>query len=257
LSVAHSPHAAAIGIATAGWVNPTTGRVVYATENLPGWTGTPIADEIRDAIGLPVYVENDANALAVAEKEFGAGREFSDFICLTLGTGVGGGCYTGGRLNRGAHFFANAAGHISIDPQGKACNCGQRGCLEAYANAAALIEYAGHGYDSAEKVIAAANRGDPDAVAAVRKLAHYLAIGCAILVTLLDPQAIILAGGLAQDNPVLIGALQQELSRRVSVWEQRGLEIRPSRLGYHAGVLGGAAIALNTGLSLSLCDRLF
>lgn len=235
---------AAIGIATAGWVDVTNGCVAYATENLPGWTGTPIADEIRQATGLDVYVENDANALALAEKEFGAGREFSDFVCLTLGTGVGGGCYTAGRLNRGAHFFANAAGHISIDAAGRPCNCGQRGCVETYANAAALVEYAGRGYDDAESVISAANHGDETAVAAIRKLAYFLAMGCAMMVQLLDPQAIILAGGLAQDNPILVAALESELSARVSVWKQRGLQIRASQLGYHAGVLGAAAIVL-------------
>jgi len=238
---------AAIGIATAGWVDPSAGRVVYATENLPGWTGTPIAVEIREATGMPTYVENDANALAAAEKEFGAGREFNDFVCITLGTGVGGGCYTGGRLNRGAHFFANAAGHLSIEPEGRPCNCGQRGCLETYANAAALLEYAGRDYGNAENVIRAANAADTNAAAAIRRLGHCLALGCAIIVQLLDPQAIILAGGLAQDNPILAAALEAELSTRVSVWKQRGLQVRASELGYHAGVLGAAAIALQNG----------
>ncbi len=239
---------AAIGIATAGWVDTATGRVAYATDNLPGWTGTPIADEIHAATGVRVFVENDANALAAAEKEFGAGRDFGDFVCITLGTGVGGGCYTGGRLNRGAHFFANAVGHISIEPGGRLCNCGQRGCLERYANAAAMVEYAGGTYDSAEKVIAAANAGDVAAVAAIRELAHYLAIGCAMIVQLLDPEAIILAGGLAQNNPILIAALKAELSGRVSVWQQRRLQIRSSELGYHAGVLGAAAIAVQNAM---------
>jgi glucokinase-like ROK family protein len=235
--------ASAIGIATAGWVDPATGRVAYATDNLPGWTGTPIADEIGAATGLPVYVENDANALAVAEKEFGAARDFSDFVCITLGTGVGGGIYAGGRLNRGAHFFANAVGHMSVDPEGEPCNCGQRGCLETYANAAALLRYAGNRFTSAEQVIAAARRGELLALDAVRLLAHHLAVGCAAIVQLVDPQAIILAGGLAQDNPVLLEAFEQELSKRVTVWDQRKLQVRASVLGYHAGVLGGAAIA--------------
>ena len=118
---------ASIGIATAGWVDPRTGEVVYATENLPGWTGTRIAETIRQATGKPVFVENDANALAVGEKLFGAARDFADFVCITLGTGVGGGCFMGGRLNHGAHFFANAFGHICIDPTGPA-QPSPRGC---------------------------------------------------------------------------------------------------------------------------------
>jgi N-acetylmannosamine-6-phosphate 2-epimerase/N-acetylmannosamine kinase len=241
--IARSPHASAIGIATAGWVDPHAGRVVYATENLPGWTGTEIAVHIANATGLPVSVENDANALALGEAEFGAGRGLTDFVCITLGTGVGGGCWTNGRLNRGAHFFANALGHISIDPSGPACNCGQRGCLETYANVAALLGYADGRFRTTEELIAAAQGGEAAARNAIRELAGHLARGSAILVQLLDPQALILGGGVVQKNPLLIADLQLYLSQRVSVWKQRALRIVPSPLGYHGGVLGAAAAA--------------
>jgi glucokinase-like ROK family protein len=236
---------AAIGLATAGWVNPHTGRVVYATDNLLGWTGTAIADEVGKAAGLPVYVENDANALAAGEAEFGAGRGLSDFVCITLGTGVGGGCYTGGRLNRGAHFFANALGHISIHPGGRSCNCGQAGCLETYTNANALLSYAQGRYESTEQLIAASQAGESAAISAIRQVAQHLAIGCSVLVQLLDPQAIIIAGGLVQNNPILLANCEAELSKRVTVWEERHLRVAASTLGYHAGVLGAAAVALN------------
>ena len=234
---------AAIGIATAGWVDPQSGRVVYATENLPGWTGAPIADEIRSATGMPVYVENDANALALGEAAFGAGRGLTDFVCITLGTGVGGGCYLGGRLNRGAHFFANAIGHICIHPGGRACTCGLRGCLETYTNAAALLGYAEGRYTSNEQLIAAAHAGEAPARAAIQKFADELAIGCSILLQLFDPEALILAGGLVQNNPFLLPDLEARLPELVTVWPQRRLRILTSTLGYYAGVLGAAAIA--------------
>jgi len=235
---------AAIGLATAGWVDPSSGQVVYATENLPGWTGTPVGATLREAFGLPVAVENDANALAVAEKSFGAAKSAADFVCLTLGTGVGGGCYIGGRLNRGSHFFANALGHIPIVPEGRACTCGLTGCLEAYTNAAALLCYASVGrFETAEQVIAAANGGDAVAQDAIRKYARYLAIGCAAIVNTLDPEMLILAGGLTQNNPLLLTSLVAELEKRVTVWRERKLEIRISNLGYSAGVLGAAALA--------------
>ncbi len=233
-----------IGIATAGWIDSTQGSVVYATENLPGWTGTPIAQELAAGSGLIVRVENDANALAIAEKRFGVAKAMDTFVCITLGTGVGGGCYVNGKLNRGAHFFANAIGHISIYPEGVACNCGQRGCLEAYASAKALLSYASGAFDSAEALISAANAGDKRALRATEVFAKYLAKGCAILLQLLDPEAIVLAGGLAQDNPILIEMLKRELSPLVSVWEQRRLEIVASKLGYYGGVLGAAALLL-------------
>jgi glucokinase len=232
-----------IGIATAGWVNPGTGTVVYATETLPGWTGTNIQETIERHVNLPVSVENDANATAIAEKEFGVARSARDYICLTLGTGVGGGCFSRNELNPGAHFFGNALGHVVIEPEGIPCNCGQRGCFEMYANASALIRYAGDRFASASDVIAAANDGDAAAENAVKQLAHYVARGSAIFVQVLDPELIILSGGLAQNNPRLIPLVESELARMVPQWDKRNLPIAASQLGYHMGVLGAAALA--------------
>ncbi len=234
------------GIATAGWVDPRTGRVVYATENLPGWTGAEIAREVEESCGLPVAVENDANALAVGEHHFGAARGVDHFLCVTLGTGIGGGCYVGGRLNHGTHCFANALGHMPVVPDGKPCNCGLKGCLEVYASAEALRSYAGSGYDSAKSVIEAANCGIGSAREAVRTLARYLAMGAASAVQLLDPELIILSGGLVQSNPLLLEEFERELLRRVTVPAERGLRVVASSLGYHAGALGAAAVAMET-----------
>jgi N-acetylmannosamine-6-phosphate 2-epimerase/N-acetylmannosamine kinase len=237
-----APEASAVGIATAGWVNPNTGAVAYATENLPGWTGARIGAEVSAATGLPVAVENDANALAVGERQFGAGRRARNFAVVTLGTGVGGGCYVDGELRRGAHFFANALGHMPVEPDGVPCTCGLRGCLEAYTNSAALLRSAPE-YENAEQLIKAANAGDDPARKAIQKQAAYLASGLVGLVQLLDPELIVIAGGLAQNNPLLIETLRDELAGRVTVWSQRRLEISVSDLGYHAGVLGAAAVA--------------
>lgn len=232
----------ALGIATAGWVDPHTGRVAYATENLPGWTGTRIAEELQAATGLPVCVENDANALAAAESQFGAARGCRDFVCITLGTGVGGGCYTGGRLNHGAHYFANALGHIPVMFDGLPCTCGLQGCLEVYANAAALVRYAGGAFTSAEEVVAAANAGDARARSAILVYARHLAFGTASIVHLLDPELLIIAGGIAQKNPLLFAALESELSARLTVPDRRKLRVVASSLGYYAGVYGAAAV---------------
>ncbi|MGI8962264.1 MAG: putative N-acetylmannosamine-6-phosphate 2-epimerase [Bryobacteraceae bacterium] len=242
----HTP--AALGIATAGWVNTETGTVAYATENLPGWTGTPVGDELYASLNVPVAVENDANAFAAAEKHFGAGRGLRDFVCITLGTGVGGGCFVRGCLNRGAHFFANALGHINLVPGGLLCTCGNRGCLEVYCNAAALLRYAGDCFQSVEQIIAAGNSGDNDAGLAILTLAKYLAQGCFSLVQLLDPEALILSGGLVQNNPALIDALKAELANTIPAYTQRKLMIRISPLGYYGGVLGAAAVAIERGI---------
>lgn len=236
-------HPVALGVATAGWVDARTGRVVYATDNLPGWTGTRIGEELSAISGLPVAVENDANALAVGEKHFGAAKSFDDFVCLTLGTGLGGGCYVSGALNRGAHSMANQMGHIPFVPDGVPCSCGLQGCLEPYVNAVALIRYAGGSYPSAEQVIAAANAGAKNAQEAIRVLGRHLARGCATFVALLDPQAVILGGGLAASNPLLISVLDDELAKLVRPWKNRELRVMLSELGYYGGVLGAAALA--------------
>jgi N-acetylmannosamine-6-phosphate 2-epimerase/N-acetylmannosamine kinase len=235
---------AALGIATAGWVNVDTGAIAYATDNLPGWTGTPVGAELTRHLALPIAVENDANALALAEKQFGAGRGLRNFICVTLGTGVGGGCFVNGELNRGAHWFANAIGHLCLIPDGLPCTCGQRGCLEVYSNAAALMRDAGTGFHSAEDVIRAANEGDRNAIASIHTLAEHLARGLSILIQAFDPEAIVISGGLAQDNPLLFERVIEYLCGHVSAWEQRHLAVKPSSLGYHGGVLGAAAVAL-------------
>jgi predicted NBD/HSP70 family sugar kinase/putative N-acetylmannosamine-6-phosphate epimerase len=238
-------HPSRVGIATAGWVDPRTGRVVYATGNLPGWTGAEIAASVSDACGLPVAVENDANALAVGESVFGSARGIRNFVCITLGTGIGGGCYVDGSLLQGSHYMANGLGHIPCLPDGRPCTCGLKGCLEAYTNSAALLEYAGGRFTDAKALIEAANRSDAAAVDAIRKLAGYLATGIASMVQLLDPELIVLSGGLAQSNPLLLKFVTEVLESKVTVFNLRRLRICASEFGTHGGVIGAAAVAMD------------
>lgn len=235
----------AVGIATAGWVDPDAGKVIYATGNLPGWTGAPIRSELELDLGLPVSVENDANAMAVAEKRFGLGQGVDDMICLTLGTGVGGGCYNNGQLSRGSHFLGSAFGHVTIEPRGLPCTCGQLGCLEAYANAAALVRYAGSPFESAQQVTSAALAGDAQAREAMRIYAGYLARGLAILLHILDPELVVLSGGIAENNTALLEDLKEDLGRVVIGWEQRFTRLALSKIARFGGVMGAAAIALD------------
>lgn len=225
-----------VGVATAGWVD-SGGRVVSSTGNLPGWTGTEVRRELELAIALPVSVENDANALALAERWLGLGRDVEDFVCVTLGTGVGGGCFIGGRLNRGAHSSANAIGHILVQPEGEPCTCGRRGCLEAYASASALMRYAGPAFASAEEVIRAAQSRDGRAAEAMRTFASWLATGLISVIQVLDPARVVLSGGLTVDNPLL-----PELTREQIACLAHPPPVAVSELGYFGGVLGAAAV---------------
>jgi predicted NBD/HSP70 family sugar kinase/putative N-acetylmannosamine-6-phosphate epimerase len=234
---------AALGIATAGWVDPRSGRVLFATENLPGWTGVELGRELEDALGLPVAVENDGNAQAIAEREYGAGRGVDNFVCVTLGTGVGGGCYINGRLNHGAYCFANGIGHMTVEFDGLACNCGRRGCLEAYASAKALLDYGQGAWASAEDLIASANRGDAAARRAVETHAARVGAGCVSIRSILDPELIVLSGGLAQGNPLLLKLVEEQLQSTDQAWKYRPTRVAASELGYFGGVLGAAAVA--------------
>ncbi len=226
----------AVGVSTAGWPDPATGRIAYGTANLPDWTGADLAGAVRDAVpSLPVYLENDANALAVGEHCFGNAKGAQNFLCVTLGTGVGAGIYANGQLLRGSRFRAGALGHMIVEPEGLPCTCGRNGCLEPYANAAALLRYAGkEEYGSARRVLGAANAGDTKAQEAIHRLAGYLAGGLGCISRLLDPELVILSGGLAQENPFLLDRLQQALPH---------IQVRASGLGYHGGVSGAAAVA--------------
>jgi len=234
-----------IGIATGGWVDPVKGRVIYATGNLPQWSGTEIRTVLEKQSGLRVAVENDANAMAVAEKRFGLAKSASTFVSVTLGTGVGGGCYIGGHLNRGANYLGNAIGHIVVEPDGLECNCGQRGCLEKYANAAALVRYAGPPFRSAAEVACSARQGHAAAQEAIRTYAAFLARGLAVISNMIDPELIVLSGGVAESSPLLIEEVSSCMSRLVVGWSHRRIRIAVSDLARFGGVLGASAVAFD------------
>lgn len=239
--------AQAIGIATTGWADRATGRIAWATAGIPGWTGTEVARAVSEAASVPVVVENDARAMVEGERRFGAARFAENFLCLTLGTGVGGGAVVDGRLLSGASALGGALGHIPIVPDGPSCACGSRGCLETYASAAALIGYAGPArFDSARALIDAARQGQPDATRALRTYAEHLGRGLAALIHLFDPELVVLGGGLAAGDTALVEMSAGEALSRIFAPEVRRVRITPSALGYEAGMLGAAALALES-----------
>jgi glucokinase len=240
---------AALAVATAGWVNPEEGKIVYATDNLPGWSETDLVRELQRRLDLRVAIENDANALALAERHFGAATGVSDFVCLTLGTGVGGAVFSGGRLLRGNNHLANGIGHIVIHPEGEQCTCGLRGCLERYANSAALLRFANGCYSSVEMLIQDAHAGVEPAPQALARYAAELSTGLVSLVHILDPELVILAGGIGEGNSLLVEHLNALLSQRVMAPKLRRLRIAASTLGYHGATYGAAhAARLQLGL---------
>jgi len=245
---------AAIGVASAGAIDSANGVVFAATENLPGWAGFDLRGFVQQRFGLPVFVENDAQAAVLAELHFGAGRGLSSFVALTLGTGVGGGVVMNGRLQRGTHGFAGTLGHEVICAGGKPCNCGRRGCLEAYVSTAALVaEYlsVGGARDSQEadsevarRISALALQGDAAATAAYAVMAGYLAEGIANIYNILDPQAVVVSGGLIEDHLDFLPEVQRRVETLLHFGAKRKPLVMRSAAGYYAGTQGAAVSAM-------------
>lgn len=250
-SAARGIQPAGIGIASAGAIDAKNGTVFAATENLPGWAGFDIRGFIAQHTKLPVYVENDAHAAALSELHYGVGRGFSNFVALTIGTGIGGGLIMEGKLQRGQHGFAGTIGHQAIRFDGRPCNCGRRGCLEAYVSTAALIHEYGSALNSAatgssdaarvRQIATLAIAGDAHARVAYSTLAGYLAEGIANLCNILDPQAIVVSGGLIEGHATFLDEVQSKAQSLLHFGSKRPPKILRAMAGHYAGVQGAAA----------------
>ena len=249
-----------IGVANGGQIHPETGVVLYATPLLPGWTGMRIKDILKERFGLPVRVINDARAAALGEGLFGAARGVKDFVCLTLGTGVGGGIFADGRLLMGAMGNAGSIGHMVICCGGRECNCGSRGCLEAYASGTAItartLELAAErGLDTplihsiksdlsagARLLGEAASAGDKFALEVIREAGGYLGCGLASLINLLNPALIVIGGSVAELGDLLLDPARETASKRALRGTSGLVRIVRSELGNDAGLLGAASL---------------
>jgi glucokinase-like ROK family protein len=244
-----------IGVASAGAIDSKNGTVFAATDNLPGWAGFDIRGYLRSLTDLPVFVENDAQAAALAELRFGHGQNVSSFVTITIGTGIGAGIVIDGKLIRGTHGFAGTVGHQTIRFDGRPCNCGRRGCLEAYVSTEALI----HEYlqshptsaasisisDLAREISELSLAGDPAARAAYTRLAIYLSEGLANVFNMFDPETIVLGGGLIQGHEYFIEEVQNLTEERLHFGRQRPPKLVAATARRHAGVLGAAVSAFD------------
>jgi glucokinase len=229
-----------VGVATPGIVAPP-GRLVFATPALPGWGGVDLAERIEAATGLPTTVRNDGQAAAWGEWRCGAGRRSTNLVMLTLGTGVGGGIVSAGRLLEGGHGAGGRLGHLSVDDDGILCWCGARGCLEQYASGTAIARAAGAA--TAREVIAAARRADARARDVVRAAAGALSAAIATLVNVLDPEVIVIGGGVAQAAELFLDDVVAGARRRLLPALADGWRLAPAELGGLAAVCGAGLLA--------------
>jgi N-acetylglucosamine repressor len=230
-----------IGISISGFVDPATGMDLYSP--ILGWRNVPLRDPISQRTGLPVWIENDVNALALAERWYGAGRNYNHFICITVGEGIGAGVVIGGEIYRGAFGGAGELGHITINPDGPVCRCQERGCLEVYASDYFLNEEASRlGFPDIQGLIDAARNGDADAKVAFARMGRYLGFGAKNLVNLLNPEAIILGGERMDASDLFLSAIEDEVRRHSFPSEADRLQIVPTELGADGFLIGSATL---------------
>lgn len=252
----------AVGIGAAGFIDAERSTVLFAP-NL-AWRDEPLRDEVAKLIGLPVFVENDANAAAWGEYRFGAGRGFDHLVCVTVGTGIGGGIVLDGRLYRGRYGIGAEFGHMQVVPNGRRCGCGQRGCWEQYCSGRALLHEAREIADvqkewgkrllelgdgrpegiEALEVTTAAQEGDPAALACFEAVGSSLGQGLADLASTLDPAVFVIGGGVADTGELLLAPARRIYAERLTGTTHRPhAEIRLAALGNEAGMVGAADLA--------------
>jgi glucokinase len=241
-----------IGIGVPGLI----GRdgVIRSSVNMQQLEGFNMAAWIEVRSGLPTICGNDANVIALGEQRFGAGRGVSSCLVVTIGTGLGSGLILDGKLWSGSGGFAAELGHVTVDPEGIPCPCGNRGCLEQYASAGALVRFARERMSekiaeslNAEKVGELARKGDAAALEAFDQLGYWLGIGLASLVNTLNIQAVIIGGGVSASFDLLLPALRRNIQQRCFPQIYAGLVIEKALLGDDGGLLGGAALVIKPG----------
>ena len=239
--IARDGPVAAVGLGVPGLFDRDEGTIELFP-NLPGpWKGHPMRDPVAGGLGLDVTLVNDARAFSLAESTIGAGRGCSTVVCITLGTGIGGGIVIDGRLHLGAWGVAGEIGHQTVDPDGPLCGCGNRGCVEALAKAEALVELAGK--SDAEEVYRTAVEGDADSLAAIDTVATWLGIGLANVVTILGPDRIVVGGGIAAAGDLALDPIRAVVRQRVTLVPSDQIEVVTADLGPTAGAVGAALAA--------------
>ena len=252
----------AVGIGAAGFVDADRARVLFAPHL--AWRNEPLRDQVTAAVGLPVIVENDANAAAWAEWRFGAGQQESRLVCVTLGTGIGGGIVLDGVVQRGRWGMAGEFGHMVVVPDGRRCECGNRGCLEQYASGnvlgrearelaaagspvtMALVERVGgdHAALVGPLITQAAREGDAAAIELFEEVGRWLGIGLANLAAALDPGMFVIGGGVSDAGELLLAPARESFRKTLTGRGFRPMpQIVKAALGPEAGLVGAADLA--------------
>ena len=252
-----------VGVSAAGFVSSDR-KTMLATPNIADWNGVDLDNQLTTLIGLPVVIENDANAAAWGEAKFGAGKNQDHMMMLTVGTGIGGGIVVNGALYRGGFGIAAEFGHMRVVPEGHICGCGARGCFEQYASGNALLRHAREAINASPEVARnllsrgdgtvagltgqaiteAARDGDPVALAAFNTTGQWLGAGIASLAVLLDPACVVIGGGVIDAGEILLKPTRESLERNMPFAGKHPYpQIIAAQLGNEAGLVGVADLA--------------
>lgn len=234
----------AVGVGVPGMLDPERKQVILAP-NL-GWKNLDLKEVLEHNLRIPVYLDNDANLAALGEWWLGGARNFDCFLLVTIGTGIGSGMVLGGKLYRGINGLAPELGHMTVDREGPLCGCGRKGCLETLVSATAILREAREsglelpGNSGAKEVFQLAGKGDPIAAGVVDRAMEYLATGLKNTIVLLDPQLILIGGGIGEMSEMFIQVLRDRVMKMLPV--KRRIQISPAALGNRAGALGAAGL---------------
>ena len=251
----------AVGIAFGGPVDETR-QIVRLSHHVPGWENLPLVAEVAAALGRPVAMDNDANAQGLGEWRYGAGRGKTDMLFVNVGTGIGGGVIIGGKLHRGRHGLAGEVGHTVVKPDGPVCTCGKHGCVEIMAAGPGIARQAREALASsslpsrlcdlcggdlsrvtAETVFRAAGEGDALALGVLDSACLYLGIGIANAAAIVDPQLIVIDGGVTKAGDLFFGPLRRAARANAAPLDPEMAPIVAGELGDDSNILGAAAVA--------------
>ncbi len=247
-----------IGVGCPGQIDSENG-IVRSLPNIPGWVNVPLAKILRDEFGLPVKIDNDVRVATLGEYKFGAGKGYQNIVCITVGTGIGSGIIINGQLVRGASMSAGELGHVIVqEHNGEICGCGKTGCVEAVASGPAIVKqaelYLMTGKSAKFKELAAGSPITPEIVAEAAILGddialrifeitgYWIGIALSSVVNLLNPEVIIIGGGVAQAGDILLNPIKETIKKRALKISSESLNVIPAQLGNSAGVVGASLL---------------
>lgn len=232
-----------IAISSAGQIDNINGVVVHATDTIPDYSGMPVTEMVTKHTGLPATIENDVNCTALGEHWKGAAVGIDDFLCITIGTGIGGALFINGQLYTGANFSSGEFGHINLYQDGKSCTCGNKGCFERYASSAALTELIISKFERSidlPEFFQMVKQEDSLSVETFREWVNDVATGIQSLIHIFNPKLVVIGGGITAQGDFLLNAIQSAVNKKVMPNHRNHLEMKLAINDNKANLLGAA-----------------